>query len=296
MKRMWRFAGLALVIASAVGGGGLPAADTPGPVSAPAAANGRQGIVLFTIDSLRTDHVGCYTPGNAGATPAIDLLAVTGVRFERAYTASVSTTPSAASILTGVLPSTHGLRDDLSGRLRSGIPTVADRLRAAGWSTAAVVGSDRVDSVRGLASGFDLYDDTIKGIRKPIAGLSKERRAAEVADRGLQVFEGLAKEKPFFLWLHFHDPDYDYDPVEPQKSAYPASPYDGEVAATDAAVGSVVRSLRDRLPGARLLFIVAATHGEGLGDRKETGHGFYLNEGTTHVPLIMALGRRGPEA
>ncbi len=296
MKRMLRAAGLALSIASTVGGGAARAADTPAPVSAPAAASGRQGIVLFTIDSLRADHVGCYAPGNAGVTPAIDLLAATGVRFERAYTASVSTTPSAASILTGVLPSAHGLRDDLSGRMRSGIPTVADRLRAAGWSTAAVVGTERVDSVRGLASGFDLYDDAMKGIRKPVAGLSKERRAAEVADRALQVFEGLANEKPFFLWLHFHDPHYDYDPAEPQKSAYPASPYDGEVAAADAALGSVVRSLRDRLPGARILFVVAGTHGEGLGERKEAGHGFYLNEGTTRVPLIMALARRGPEA
>lgn len=296
-----RHFGAALLLAAAavcparLDGAEAPAPQNPaapaGSALAPAPVTGRLGIVLMTVDSLRTDHVGAWGPGKPTGTPAIDLLAATGIRFDRAYTASVSTTPSAASILTGLVPSAHGLRDDLGGHLLPGVKTIADRLRAAGWATSAVIGTDRLDSVRGLAAGFDRYDDDITGIKKRVTGLSKERRASEVADRALVAFDHLPGDRPFFLWLHFHDPHYDYDPAEPQKSAWIASPYDGEVAAVDASIGAVTRNLRDRLPGGRLLLIVAGTHGEGLGDRKEAGHGFYLNEATTRVPLVMALGK-----
>jgi arylsulfatase A-like enzyme len=270
-----------------------PSTTTPPPATAPPPPAGRQGIILITIDSLRIDRVGGYAPDRPPVTPAIDLVAATGVRFASAFTPSVSTVPSAASVLTGLLPSGHGLRDDLGGHLAPGVKTIADRLRAAGWATAAVVGTNRLDSERGLAGGFDRYDDQIKGIRKAAVGLSKERRAAEVTDRGLLAIDSLPPDRPFFLWLHYYDPHYDYDPEEPQKSAYSSSPYDGEVAAVDASIGAALRSIRDRTTGGRLLFVVAGTHGEALGDRGETGHGIYLNDVTTRVPLVMTLGRPG---
>ena len=300
MSVRW-IAAATLVLAAGAGAAVRAVEPKPAPVAAapftpaPPPSGGRQGIVLITVDSLRADRVGAYAPGKPTTTPALDLLAATGVRFERAYAASVSTAPSAASILTGLLPAQHGLRDDLGGHLAPGVRTIADRLRAAGWATTAVVGTDRFDSTRGLGAGFDRYDDEIKGLRKIAAKmpamLSMERRAAEVVDRVLVAFEAMPAEKPFFLWAAFHDPHYDYDPPEPQKSAFPDAPYDGEVAAVDAAIGSLTRTLRDRIPGGRLLFVVAGTHGEGLGDRREVGHGFYLNESTIRVPLVMVSGK-----
>lgn len=300
MSLRW-IAAAALVLAAATGAPVGTAEPKPAPVAAapftptPPPTGGRQGIVLITVDSLRADRVGAYGPGKPTATPALDLLAGTGVRFERAYAASVSTAPSAASILTGLLPAAHGLRDDLGGHLAPGVRTIADRLRAAGWATAAVVGADRFDSARGFGAGFDHYDDQIKGIPKILPKVSSmmamERRATEVVDRALVAFDAMPADKPFFLWAAFHDPHWDWEPVEPQKSAYPESPYDGEVAAVDAAIGSLTRTLKDRLPGGRILFVVAGTHGEALGDRGEAGHGFYLNESTTRVPLVMTSGR-----
>ena len=50
-------------------------------------------IILITVDSLRSDRLGCYA-GDRKTTPAIDALASRGVRFTRAYTASPSTTRS----------------------------------------------------------------------------------------------------------------------------------------------------------------------------------------------------------
>src|SRR3989454_3031333 len=100
----------------------------------------RSNVLLITVESLRADHLGCYTGGQK-STPAIDALAARGVRFERAYAASPSTVPSVATILTGLYPAHHGLRHDLGGRLTEEVPTLAAMLGRRGYRTAAVIGS-----------------------------------------------------------------------------------------------------------------------------------------------------------
>ena len=150
----------------------------PGPGVATARSR-RPNILLITVESLRSDRLGCYAPG-VKATPSIDALAGRGVRFERAYAASPSTVPSVATILTGLYPVHHGLRHDLGGRMGDDVPTLAATLARKGYRTGAVVGSFHLDSDRGLDSGFGTYDDDIPGISKTIAPLSKERRAEEV--------------------------------------------------------------------------------------------------------------------
>jgi len=275
-----------LALATMAGGGmarAMQSGDSPNPTPP---TPGRRGIILMTVDSLRVDRLGCYA-GGTSITPAMDLLARSGIRFDRAYTASVSTAPSVASLMTGLEPALHGLRGDRRGRLGAGVTTLAESLHAAGWATAAVIGTDLVTSERGLGRGFDRYDDDIPGLRKLVAGLSKERRASDVAEGGLVALEALPSDRPFFLWLHFHDPNYDYDPAEAKKKEHPDAPYDGEVSTVDDAVGSVVRAIRGRLPGGRLTFVLAGTHGEGFGENDEVGHGFSLHETIVRVPLVI---------
>jgi predicted AlkP superfamily pyrophosphatase or phosphodiesterase len=76
-----------------------PAQADEAPTTAPP-AHPRNGVVLVTIDSLRADHLGCYSAGGH-PTPGLDSLALLGVRFQRAYATSPSTLPSTASVLTG---------------------------------------------------------------------------------------------------------------------------------------------------------------------------------------------------
>jgi hypothetical protein len=262
--------------------------DAPTP---PPPAHPRNGIVLVTIDSLRADHLGCYSAG-AHATPGLDALAQSGTRFQRAYATSASTVPSTASVLTGLFPSRLGLRQDLGGRLADGIETLAARLRKAGWSTVAVVGTEHLDTTSGLNRGFDRFDDAIEGIRKRGIEVSMERRASEVVEAALVAFDALPADRPFFLWLNMHDPHFDYAPPAAQKDATPPpTPYDGEILQVDGAVGALVGSLRGR--GAQPSYIVAGSHGEGLDDHKEEGHGVYLYETTIRVPLLIAPSSAG---
>ncbi len=266
---------------------GLPL--SPGPHAAPGArpaSSVRPGVVLITVESLRFDRIGCYS-GGAKPTPALDALAARGVRFERAYAASPSTAPSVATILTGLYPIHHGLRHDLAAWIDPRVPTIATLLHAAGYRTGAVLGSFHLDADRGLARGFDLYDDAIQGIRKLLGAVSKERRADEVVRKGLGFLDGARSGRPFFLWLDLYDPHYDYDPPDPFKARFDADRYQGEVAAVDAALQTLADGLRARgLEGGTDL-ILAGSHGEGLDDHQETGHGIYLYETTIRVPLIV---------
>src|SRR5207249_6201598 len=142
----------------------------------------------ITVESLRSERLGCYSGGDK-STPAIDALAARGVRFERAYAASPSTVPSIATILTGLYPVHHGMRHDLGGRLADDVPTLAATMRQKGYRTAAVIGSFHLDSDRGLATGFEVYDDDIPGVRKWRGTLSMERRAEEVVKKGLEILD-----------------------------------------------------------------------------------------------------------
>ena len=76
-------------------------------------------VILISIDTLRADHLPAY--GYKGVeTPALDALRQDGILYERAYAATPLTFPSHSSLLTGVLPAQHGVRDNVGYRLDAG--------------------------------------------------------------------------------------------------------------------------------------------------------------------------------
>src|SRR5256885_10985771 len=95
--------------------------------SAAPPAKGQPDIFLITIDTLRADHVRCYGDEQI-QTPALDGLARDGIRFANAFTPSPITNTSHASILTGLLPGSHGVTD-FAVPLSSAHPTVAELLK-----------------------------------------------------------------------------------------------------------------------------------------------------------------------
>jgi hypothetical protein len=116
-----------------------------------------RGVVLITIDTLRADHVGCYGDRTAH-TPNLDALADSGVRFETAVSPVPLTLPSHASLMTALDPPHHGIRHNTVFTLEDGIPTLATRLREAGFATAAFVGAFVLDARFGLDRGFDTLE------------------------------------------------------------------------------------------------------------------------------------------
>ncbi|MFN8059336.1 MAG: sulfatase-like hydrolase/transferase [Vicinamibacterales bacterium] len=242
----------------------------------------RCNVLLVTIDTLRVDRVGAY--GSArGLTPALDALASRGWRFARAYSPAPLTLPAHASILTGATPARHGVHDNGLFRLDERMPTLATVLHDHGYATAAFVGAFVLDARFGLTSGFDTYDDRYP--THPTDGRSEasERRASDVAALTSAWIASRTSAQPWMAWMHFYDPHAPYDPPEPFGRA--KEPYDGEIAYADAVLATVL----DRLPrSSPTIVVVAADHGESLGEHGEETHGVFAYDATLRVPLIVA--------
>ena len=247
----------------------------------------RDGSVLVvTIDTLRADRVGAFG-GPAGLTPNLDRLAARGVAFMNAFTPAPLTLPAHTSLFSGRWPFRHGVRVNGTDRVSDDVPLLAEDFRKAGLATGAVVGSLVLRSEVGLARGFDLYDESFAvNAGKPAGAWQAERRGEEVVDRALAWLDS-QKDRRFFLWVHLYDPHAPYDPPAPFRERF-ESPYDGEVAAADAALGRLLGHLEKDGRLARTLVAVAGDHGESLGEHGEETHGVFLYDATLHVPLVIA--------
>ncbi len=276
----------------------------------------RPGFVLILIDTLRADHLGSY--GYARPTsPALDSLASRGVLFEQAIAAAPWTLPSSMALMTGRLPSSHRVEND-GMRLPAAIPTLAEVLRGSGYATAAVVSHIYVSGLFGFDRGFDHFEDF--GLTRDYrfeAGL--EPRAEKVTDRALAQARAL-KGRPFFLFVHYFDPHWDYDPPPPfdtrftrpysgsitgsyQSFSRYAGPgaalsaadvqhledlYDGEIAYTDSQVGRLLEGLRAFGFPPDTLVVITSDHGEEFKEHGSLGHGRNLYDEVVRVPLILA--------
>ena len=235
----------------------------------------RPSILLVTLDTTRADSIGPEAIGIQ--TPSFNALAARGVRFRQAYATVPETLPSHVSMMTGVYPASHAVHEN--GRSLSATqPVVADRLRQAGYRTAAFVSSFTLARRFGLARGFETYDDTLP------AGAA-ERASRDTTDSAL-AYLGQPSAQPLFLWVHYFDPHYPYTPPEPFRSQFSKTPYLGEVAAMDAQLARLVAAFEQRAQGP-IAMVIVGDHGEGLGDHGEALHGNLLYQSTMHVPLIV---------
>ena len=290
MKRRRPPLGAILFAAAVVVGGGIYFAGR-GPGKSGVKRDGRLNVLLVTLDTTRADRLGCYGY-RGGKTPNLDALAAAGVLFQNAYAQVPLTLPSHCSIMTGTTPLVHGVHNNGSYVLAPERTTLAERLKARGYRTAAFVASFSVDSRFGLDQGFDLFDDNFQpGL--PLKPINSERPADAVAALFTAWLDGRAGE-PFFAWVHFFDPHLPYRPPAPYDREFAADPYDGEVAFMDWAVGAVVGKLREKNLLDRTLVVLAGDHGEAFGEKVERGHGVFLYDGTLKVPLILYAPGRLP--
>ncbi len=280
--------GVALLIAVACGSNAPPAP---------------QNLLLLTLDCTRADALGVY--GGNAATPHLDALAAESVVFEQAITTAPYTGPSHASLLTGLYPPQHGLRDFLKQRLPQDAVTLAELLKGAQYETGAFVSAYVLFRGYGLAQGFDVYGarpfDPQSGKSKPGGGLFFSRRADNTVDEALHWLRARKPDQRWFAWLHFYDPHAPYEPPEGYRPTdaepSPRALYQGEVAFMDAQIGRLLAELRRMDRYEDLLIAVVADHGELLGEngRRAGTHSPELVDETLHVPLLLrAPGREKP--
>ena len=291
-------------------------------------------IVLIAIDTLRSDHLGCYGY-QQHTSPNIDALAEEGVVYENCYTAASWTFPSFVSLFTGLLPAAHGCTPDEAIPAR--IPLFPEQLAKRGYFCAAVVSNPVLSSKYGFSRGFDEYDDHSVS-REVELGLLEpgnehfrgEVRASEmitgaavtrIARRLLR--RATASAKPFFLFVHYFDPHDSYIPPAPYDlkfdpdyggamtgsgiSRLRGSPpsgrdlqhliarYDGEIAYEDSLIGELLQQLDQSSASLNTITVLVSDHGEAFAEHGKLLHGNSPYREEVHVPMIWRWPRVLPK-
>ncbi len=246
-------------------------------------------VILITIDTLRADHVSAYG-GDQARTPVLDSLAAEGARFDHCIAQVPLTLPSHASLLSSTYPQFNQVRDNGGFQVPAQLNLISEVLKQGGAATAAFIGAFVLHGKWGLNQGFDVYSDRFDPARYGRILLENEKRADEVLGDARQWLGAIGGQR-FFAWIHLYDPHSPYDPPEPFDRSTPRAAYRGEVEYTDGELGRFISFLKEKGLYDNSLIVVAADHGEGLGDHDEDGHGMFLYETTIHVPLIIRAPR-----
>jgi len=244
-------------------------------------------VILISIDTLRADHLASYGYRN-GDTPVLDGLGRDGIVFDDLYSHCPLTLPSHSSLLTALLPTHHGVRDNIGFRLGATGETIADRFKTAGYATGAAVSTYVLRHQTGIARGFDFYDDAIE-----VAGtgesLSDSQRDGRLSVDALAAWIDRQSAARLFAFLHLYEPHTPYDPPPSHRLA---NPYDGEIAYADELVGRLLARLQSKGLLDQAVVAVVSDHGEGLNDHGESEHGIFLYREALHVPGILRLPHR----
>ena len=238
-------------------------------------------IVLISIDTLRSDRLPSYGYA-AGSTPRLDAFARSATLFERAYSSCPLTLPAHATMLTGLDPPDHGVRDNRGFALDEAPVTLAQRLQEKGYGTSGFVSSMVLRRSTGISRGFEAWDDGMDG---DTSRTFAQRRGDETVVRTIDWLER-REDDPFFLFVHLYDPHTPYAAPEPWNGRF-ADPYDAEIAWTDTLIGRLLDALTSHGLYEEAMIVIVSDHGEGLGDHVETEHGLLLYREALQVPLIV---------
>jgi choline-sulfatase len=263
-------------------------------------------IVIVTLDTTRWDMLGSY--GGRGETPYLDALAEDSARYEEAITTAPYTGPAHASLMTGLYPAQHGLRDYLVEALPARNLTLAELLAEHGYDTAAFVSTYVLDPRYGLDQGFALYSSPQP---EPGSGEQQhaERPGPETFDEAIAWLRERPSDRPFFLWLHSYDAHAKYgrfgayyEPPNEHRRALPRGVrarseaakqqrYYEQAGGLDVEVERILAVLRKTGRYERTLLVITADHGELLGfhGRRLGSHSSMLVDETVRVPLLVRV-------
>jgi arylsulfatase A-like enzyme/tetratricopeptide (TPR) repeat protein len=235
-------------------------------------------VLLVTIDTLRADRVGAYGDPLA-STPHLDGLAAQGALFREAIATAPLTLPSHASMLTGLYPAGHGLRDNGGFRLAEDVPTLAGLLGEAGYRSGAFVSAYVLDAAWGLDRGFERYHAPFHPLEVAQAHAFGELEVAG-ADTVNAALAFLREDdpRPTFCWVHLYDPHTPWA----EHPGWEGDPYRGEVAFADLLLGRLLDGVDEDT-----LVVVTGDHGESLWEHGEREHGLLVTRAATRVPLII---------
>lgn len=302
-----RLTGLAVHAAAAVPAAGIGRQLQPPATEVP------PNVLIYMVDTLRADHLGCY--GYARPTsPNIDRFADEATLFSGMSAQTSWTRPAVASLFTGLYPQVHGTnrREDALPESAAVLPEIFHDL---GWETAAVVTNGNVGKKFGFARGFEVFNRLLERAQT----LEVHQLSDKVNEAAFQWLENRERDRPFLLYLHTSDPHGPYTPRSPYRERFAPSVsdplagsndriaqigraedgldtaavdelrdlYDGEIAFNDAAFGDLIAKLQELDLYDSTVIVLLSDHGEEFGEHQWLAHGKTLFDELLRVPLII---------
>ncbi len=268
-------------------------------------------IIMVVVDTLRSDRLEPYGYERP-TSPHLNKLVAEGAVFERSSAPSPWTSPSTASLMSGMDPLRHGFINYDSSFLSYEDVTIAEVCRAAGMRTAALVANPILSPGQNFDQGFEEYREEYLALGLDLV----EDARAWIKERG---------DERFFLYLHLFDPHKPYLPIEPYAEslagqappgyqlsssieltkaliegepvdeeslelfiAYDSDKYDAEVASSDAAIGALLGALDELSLRDHTILALTSDHGEAFGEHGRLGHSSGLYDAMLEVPLVFA--------
>ncbi len=280
-------------------------------------------IVIYVLDSLRADHLGCYGYQRP-TSPHIDGLAAAGVLFRKAFAQATWTRPSAGSLWTGCYPAVHGALN-MGRQLRGDVPSLARSLRAAGYQTGAFISIGQLSSNWGFAEGFETYQELWRQtdrseLVQPETQSHELVRDVEVVAAFRSWLGGQRRNAPFFalLWgMGTHMPYQipaagervfarqelaeHLDTVRaiwaidgPEAAAAVRDRYDEAIRLADRSLGELITFLHEQSVYDNTAVLVLGDHGEIFNEHGRGSHwrGSSLLSQLGSVPIIGQVLRR----
>ena len=274
----------------------------------------RPNVILILVDTLRADHLSTYGYDLPTAV-GLDAFARDATRFESCYAPAPWTSPSVASLMTGMFTARH--RTNAHGaRLPGEILTLPELLQQNGWHTAGWSFNPEVSTVTGFDQGFDEWDGY----------LGDATHYLDITEMLARVSRWLddAPEQPFFLYLQpmnchgpyrvpargqarllgrppsdrfrYYGPEMkavldarDYSGVDDALVQSMVEQYDTAIRWSTDQIGRFLQNLRERGLYDDALIIITADHGEELQEHGGFSHGYSFYEEVLHVPLLVKL-------
>lgn len=275
----------------------------------------RPNLIVISLDTLRSDRLGCYGY-DLPTSPFMNSLSKRSVLLTDVLAQNPATILSHRAIFTGLYVYLQP-----AGPAAPSV-TMAGRLADAGYETAAFTDGGLMNARFGNNPGFQVYNDDAGG-------------AAMVFRRGLDWLDGrlLTKaadgsgnqpDKPFFLFLHTYDVHYPYIPAVPFDNMFLPGPdppyhlgsdhgqgywnklslerdefiwisrrYDGGIRSVDRKLQNLWAGLLDRKLADRTILIILSDHGESLGERLYVGH-HEMYDVQLQVPVIIRAPKWDP--
>ena len=286
-------------------------------------------VLMIVADTLRADHLDAYGHDRETA-PHLTRLAEQGALFEDCVTQATWTKVSFPSFMTGLYPTTHGVRS-MPDRLPASAVTLAESFREAGYATLGISAIGFHGRFTNLHQGYEVFHES--GSHDGYHDESKDYvdRLIPWLDRHQDI--------PFFAVLHVSDPHSPFEPLAPydrlwteadgaqffEESKEKVKPkikdplmkrfvmpttdelaeaevdvdafvahekgwYDGSIRAMDVEVGRVIEHLEGLNLLEETVIVFLSDHGEGFLEHDKHWHGNSVYGELGQVPLVL----RGP--